>query len=566
MADRGRSPDPSDRRTDRDPSPAVAVGTRSDLVARISTWALCGYLAVSFVLIVSHFGADDWFVHDDWALITSGTGVEGMFEPFEEHWTTIPLLLYRALYASFGASYLPFLVTVAATHLLVVVLLWRVMLRFGVRPWIAALTAATLVLFGPGFLSILFPIQITQNLSIALGLTQLLFADHDGPIDRRDGIALLAGAGALMCSGLGPVMVVAVGITTLIRRGWRPAMLQTAPLAALFVTWFLVADPAAARQFRDRTGDADHVAIVRHTATSALQALGHFDVVALALAATLVGGLALRLVRADRRSAHAALAATAGPIALLVAAILYLVVIAIQRDRLGTIYAGISHHLYNAIALSLPALACGADEIARRWRAGGVVVGALLAVTIPPNIDAFGDPRPPSLSAEHNQSQRRLVEAFAHSGGSPEATLAVHVDGDRPILPGYSRTLTLEWVLAEGAAGRIAEPGDADAVTDASLHLWYGLVDHELPTADVHCTPTGTSVLLDPEVGDEILLGGPARVFNIIADGHFGLTSPFTTIPTDGRRLSVELPDLHLRIDPAVGEDTFLLCGTEQAP
>ena len=63
------------------------------------------------------------------------------------------------------------------------------------------------------------------------GLVQLLLADHEGPIDRRDWLALLAGLAALMCSGVAIAMVLVVGIAMLLRRGWRIALLQTVPLA-----------------------------------------------------------------------------------------------------------------------------------------------------------------------------------------------------------------------------------------------------------------------------------------------------------------------------------------------
>ena len=64
------------------------------------------------------------------------------------------------------------------------------MRRAGVRPWIATLTAAVFVFFGAGAENILIAFQITFVGSFVFGLAQLLLADHDGPINRRDWLGL----------------------------------------------------------------------------------------------------------------------------------------------------------------------------------------------------------------------------------------------------------------------------------------------------------------------------------------------------------------------------------------
>ena len=61
-------------------------------------------------------------------------------------------------------------------------------------PWIATAAASLYVLFGSGSQDILIAFQITFTGVLVFGLIQLLLADHAGPIDRRDGLALLAGS------------------------------------------------------------------------------------------------------------------------------------------------------------------------------------------------------------------------------------------------------------------------------------------------------------------------------------------------------------------------------------
>ena len=95
------------------------------------------------------------------------------------------------------------------------------MRRAGVGPWIASAAAALFMLFGAGDENIVWAFQMGFVGSLVFGLTQLLLADHDGPIARRDWLALLAGLAGLLCSGVGVTMVVVVGLATLARRGWR---------------------------------------------------------------------------------------------------------------------------------------------------------------------------------------------------------------------------------------------------------------------------------------------------------------------------------------------------------
>src|SRR5262249_55750380 len=93
------------------------------------------------------------------------------------------------------------------------------------------------VFFGAGAENILIAFQITFVGALAFGLGQLLLADHDGPVSYRDWLALASGFLGLMCSGVAIAMTIVVGIAMLLRRGWRIALLQTAPLAVAYALW-----------------------------------------------------------------------------------------------------------------------------------------------------------------------------------------------------------------------------------------------------------------------------------------------------------------------------------------
>ena len=111
------------------------------------------------------------------------------------------------------------------------------MRRGGVSPWIATIAAALFTFFGAGYTNIIDGFQIGLVGSLVFGLTHLLLADHDGPLDRRDAVGLGAGFAGLLCSGVAVPMTIVVGITMLLRRGWRIALLHTAPLGIVYSLW-----------------------------------------------------------------------------------------------------------------------------------------------------------------------------------------------------------------------------------------------------------------------------------------------------------------------------------------
>ena len=140
-------------------------------------------------------------------------------------------------------SYVPYQSVVVVAHLTTAVLLRVVMRRAGVSPWTATIVAAVFVLFGPGEENIVWAFQFTFVGALMFGLVHLILSDHDGPIDRRDQLGLLAGVASLMCSGVSLVLVAVVGLAVVVRRGWRPAVFHTAPLGVLYAIWFLTTDP-----------------------------------------------------------------------------------------------------------------------------------------------------------------------------------------------------------------------------------------------------------------------------------------------------------------------------------
>src|SRR5664279_4289815 len=134
-----------------------------------------------------------WFFGDEWEFLVNRGGFHrphlGLWDPHAHmHWSTTPILIYRALFAVFGLRhYAPYLLLVLLTHIVTAYLLWRVMRRVGVLPWVATGLAAVFCFLGGGEENILWAFQITMNGSLLLGLVHLLLVDRDGGYGGRGG-------------------------------------------------------------------------------------------------------------------------------------------------------------------------------------------------------------------------------------------------------------------------------------------------------------------------------------------------------------------------------------------
>ena len=94
-----------------------------------------------------------WFSGDEWDFLVRrgvlGNSELSLWQPHNEHWSTLPILVYRGLFSIFGVrSYLPYLLVLILLHLLVAHLLWRLMLRMGVDWLVATAVAAVFMVVG----------------------------------------------------------------------------------------------------------------------------------------------------------------------------------------------------------------------------------------------------------------------------------------------------------------------------------------------------------------------------------------------------------------------------------
>src|SRR6185369_147223 len=109
------------------------------------------YLVVAFVVLVSGGLGHRWFFRDDYFFLVDRKvgSLHDLFADHNEHWSTVPVLAFRALWARV------------------------VMRRSGVSSGLATVAAATFVLFGPGSVNIQWAFQIGFVAALDFGLAQL---------------------------------------------------------------------------------------------------------------------------------------------------------------------------------------------------------------------------------------------------------------------------------------------------------------------------------------------------------------------------------------------------------
>ena len=204
----------------------------------------------------------------------------------------MPVLAYRGLWFVFGIrSYVPYQLLVIGGHLVAAALLRVVMRRAGVRPWLATLVALVFVFFGSGAENILIAFQITFVGALVFGLVQLVLADHEGSWDRRDWLGLLAGFAGLMCSGVAIAMTIVVGVAMLLRRGWRIALLHTAPLAIAYAIWSIVSPEGTGAGIYRTQSPLQVVKFMAIGIGSAFGRLGQLPGIGIALAVVMLAGV-----------------------------------------------------------------------------------------------------------------------------------------------------------------------------------------------------------------------------------------------------------------------------------
>lgn len=406
---------------------------------------LAGGLLVAGALILNE-ARHLYFFGDDWAfLLRRDLAGDGLLEPHNEHWSTLPLLVYRTMFHVFGIDHhLVWATMPVALHLATCALLFALLRRHGIGPWVSVLTTFLLAfLCGSLGENPLWSFQIGFLGSSALGLAALLLADRAGASRRGLAAVWVLTVLSLMCSGMAVPMAVWLGLLVLLTRGLTAAVVAVAPPAAVYVLWYVGYGRHAASPAPDPTVDLllDFVwaglASLWEEITRVPSAGG---VILLALAVVVLVG---------RGHARARPLALSGLVA---AATTYLIV-GISRSGFGVESATSSRYAYFGVLMTLPAFAVAASWLAGRLaerpverRVVWIVAVALLATSGWAQLHSF---RLTREAQDQGLRERVLAAVQLVREGAP--LVAARVDG------AYNRDIDVD---------TLAQPEVLDALPD----------------------------------------------------------------------------------------------------
>lgn len=192
--------------------------------------------ASGFLLLL--WGSKLTFLLDDWEflLYRRGFNAHAILDPHGEHISIAPILIYKALLATFGmGSALPFRVVSTALFLLSAVLLF-VYLQRRVGQWLALAGTAVVLFLGAAWEDLLWSFQIGYFGSMAAGLGALLAFER---VDRRrDVLGCLLLTVSVVFSSLGLPFLAGAAVQILRRSDrWKRLYVVAIPIATYALWW-----------------------------------------------------------------------------------------------------------------------------------------------------------------------------------------------------------------------------------------------------------------------------------------------------------------------------------------
>jgi hypothetical protein len=181
------------------------------------------------------------FYYDEWDFVLGAPHwtLRDYFLPHNEHWSTLPSVIYKVLFLTVGArTYLPFMGEILLLHVATAFLLFLIIRRRSGD--LLGLAAAAMMLFlGRGFENILWAFQVGFVGSIVFGLLAIYLLDTAG---ARPLSVLLASASlllSLMSSGIGLFFCGAVAVDLLLDRSRRHYLWVLVAPALAYGVWYL---------------------------------------------------------------------------------------------------------------------------------------------------------------------------------------------------------------------------------------------------------------------------------------------------------------------------------------
>lgn len=361
-----------------DPGRGLPESTQRRLTA-VDLWFVG--IAVASGLVLLYLGRTLTFWHDEWHSIAFDGGPLDYLRPMNQHWTTLPLLLYRATFGLVGLrSYVPYLGEVVILHLLAVGGAYA-LLRRRAHSLVALAAVLPLLLLGSGAENLFWGFQTGFVGSVLFGVWALFFVERSGA--RSAVVASLLLLAAVASSGMGLFFVVACFARTLLDARLRRRVVAAVVPLGVYALWLALLGRHAVsddRVFLDPSVGRFLVRGILHASTTVSGLVhvpdGHFWGMALFL------GLASLVVYRSARGRTSALA-----VACLLGVVALYLVVALGRVHAdpGYDHATASRFVYVAaffLVIAVVDLLPGRDSWPAWRSASGFAAWSTLALVV----------------------------------------------------------------------------------------------------------------------------------------------------------------------------------------
>lgn len=488
--------------------------------------------------VIRYQGREQWFFLDEWDFLAGRDlrSAHDLLRPHNEHWSTIPVLVYRLLFRTVGLNhYWPYQAFVIGAHLGVAALLRAVMRRSGVDPWIATALAVVFLFLGSGQDNITWAFQMSFTGAILFGLAHTLLADHGGGLGRRDALGIACGLAALMCSGVGLAMAIGAGTSILLRRGWKAALVHLAPLALAFSLWSVTQNPVSAT-----AGTATGWGTVwfgwRMVQSTFVQ-VGSSWAWAAVLAVMTAAGVARAMV-GDRPAV--VLRTQAITLGTTVSALAFVGFTSIGRAGLQPAdLPAPGRYVHVITSLSIPVIGFAASALAKDHTVRKVAIIAFLLIGLPGNFVALQKTEARvTLGSEQAWSE---LGALSLEGGYPRT--------GRPA-PTRAPEVTMGWLSSTAAAGRMPVATTVTEQVRANTELTLSLERDPEPRTGP-CRRVGANEAVRVRRGQQIRVAAPTASVIEVINGRPRGRAAFFDLPTVSLRLSGDPRTLRFGGGPA---------------
>jgi hypothetical protein len=504
------------------------------------------------------------FYFDEWDFVLGAPHwtLSDYLQPHNEHWSTVPAVIYRALFAAVGArSYLPFMAVLLAMHAGIAFLLY-LLVRRRQGAALGLLAAATMLFLGRGWEDILWAFQISFLGSVLFGLGAWVLLDRPSPSPLRPAAAALLLLLAVMSSGIGLFFLAATAVELLLdgrRRSWLAAVV---PAAAAYAAWFLLIG---------RTHSAVHRSPYSLEAVRSLVTFVPFGI-----GAAMAGlfGVAIRYSQAGLAALALLVGAAWGPprarpspraLAAAVGLLAEFGLIGLVRAQFGDQEAGSPRYIYIAAVFLLILLAEAVGGLPWRgaWGLGLVLVAALAVAWSGYHLLQAVAARDTTFAR-----QRAELQTLWAVRDAPDLNRKAIVDPD--LMPQVSVQAYFDSRAIQGSTAPETGPGGlrslpADAVDRELVQvLRFDIVDTSAPISGSGCANVDTSLgYMDVSAGEGQTVTiasrfpGPARIFAWVFAPAPPAERPVATVEVPpAERLRVVIPRTgqglvwHVRIYP----------------